>query len=82
MTSPALALTPVPTATGTGAGATTGTTQLTATVITRCVRIRMENRRTGNRGASQALYGPGAPCFPLSFHRPCRLPAYGWGAHG
>jgi hypothetical protein len=77
MSSPALALTPVPDRTGTGAGATTGTAQLTAPVITHRVRTRMENRRPGNRGASQALPGPGAPCFPLSFHHPRRLPASG-----
>jgi hypothetical protein len=75
MSSPALALTPVPDRTGTGAGATTGTAQPTATAITHRVRTRMENRRPGNRGASQALHRPGAPCFPLSF----RLPASGAG---
>jgi hypothetical protein len=79
MSSPALALTPVPDRTGTGAGATTGTAQPTATVITHRVRTRMENRRPGIRGASQALHGPGAPCFPLSFRHPCRLPASGAG---
>ena len=79
MSSPALALTPVPDGIGTGAGATTGTAQPTATVITHCVRTRMENRRSGNQGASQALHGPGAPCFPLSSHHPCRLPASGAG---
>jgi hypothetical protein len=79
MNSPALALTPVLLSDGRGAGATSGTAQPTATVITRCVKTRMENRRTGNRGASQALHGPGASCFPFSFHRPCRLPASGRG---
>jgi hypothetical protein len=64
MSGPALALTPVPIATGMGEGAATVTPRLTATVITRRVRTRMENRRPGNRGASQALHGPGAPCFP------------------
>jgi hypothetical protein len=77
MSCPALALTPVPDGTGTGVGATTGTAQPTATVITHRVRTRMENRRPGNRGASQALHGPGAPCFPLSFHYPRRPPASG-----
>jgi hypothetical protein len=77
MSSPALALTSVPPSGGTGAGATTGTPRQTATVITCCVRTRMENRTTGNRGASQALNGPGAPCFPLSFHHPRRAPASG-----
>jgi hypothetical protein len=72
MSSPALALAPVPIATGTGAGATTGTAQPTATVIARRVRTRMESRRTGIRGASQAPQWPGAPCFPLSFHHHCR----------
>jgi hypothetical protein len=75
MSSPALALTPVPIATGAGAGANTGAAQPTATVITHRVRTRMENRRPGNWGASQALHRPGAPCFPLSSHHPCRLPA-------
>jgi hypothetical protein len=70
MTRSALALTPVPDRTGTGA-----TAQSTATVITHRVRTRMENRRPGNRGASQVLHGPGAPCFPFSF----RLPASGAG---
>ena len=80
MSSPALALTPVPIATGTGAGATAGTAQPTATVITRRVRTRMENRRPGNRGASQAPQWPGAPCFPLSFHYSRRPPESGPGA--
>ena len=79
MSSLALTLTPVPDGTGMGAGATTATAQPTATVITHRVRIRMENRRTGNRGAPQALHRPGAPCFPLSSHHPCRLPASGAG---
>jgi hypothetical protein len=79
MTSPALALTPVPDRTGTGAGATTGTAQPTATVITHRVRTRMDNRRPGNQGASQALHGPGAPSFLLSSRHPCRLPASGRG---
>ena len=79
MSRPALALTPVPDRTGTGAGATTGTAQPTATVITHRVKTRMENRRPGNRGASQALHGPEAPCFPLSFRHLCLLPASGAG---
>jgi hypothetical protein len=57
MSSPALAPTPLPLSGGTGAGATTGTAHPAATVITRCVRTPMENRRTGNRGASQAAMG-------------------------
>ena len=79
MSSPALALTPVPLSGGTGAGAITAAVRLTATVITRCVRTRMENGRAGIRGASQALHRPGAPYFPHSFHYPRRLPASGWG---
>jgi hypothetical protein len=79
MSSPALALTRVRDGTGTGAGATIGTAQPTATVITHRVRTRMENRIPGNRGASQALHRPGAPCFPLSSHHRCRLPASGAG---
>jgi hypothetical protein len=31
---------------------------------------RMETRRAGNRGASRALPGLGAPLFPLFFHPP------------
>jgi hypothetical protein len=54
MTSPALALTPVPISGGTGAGANTGQPIYQATVITRCVRTRME---TGERGI-RALRGP------------------------
>jgi hypothetical protein len=34
---------------------------------------RMETRRVGNRGASRASHGLGAPLFPLFFH-----PACGW----
>ena len=79
MSSPALALTPVRDGTGMGAGATTGTAQPTATVITHHVRTRLDNRRPGNRGASQALHGPGAPSFLLSSRHPCRLPASGRG---
>jgi hypothetical protein len=81
MSSPALALTPVPSGSGAGAGATTGTAQPTATVITHRVRTRLENRRPGNRGASQALHGPGAPCFPLSFRQALRLQRPARGAH-
>jgi hypothetical protein len=64
MSSPALALTPVPISGGTGVGATTGTAQPTATVITRCVRTRMENRRPGKDGASWPAMGRGAPPSP------------------
>jgi hypothetical protein len=54
MTSPALALTPVPISGGTGAGAKTGPPGHQATVITPCMRTRME---TGEGGA-EALRGP------------------------
>jgi len=47
MSSPALALTAVPTSTGTGVGANTETAQVTTTVITRCVRTRMETGEPG-----------------------------------
>jgi len=38
---------------------------------------RMETRRAGNRGASRALRGLGAPLFPLFFHPPDRHQARG-----
>jgi hypothetical protein len=79
MSSPVLALTPAPIITGTGAGAATGTAPPTATVLTHHVRTRLENSRAGIWAASRALHGPGAPCFPLFSHHPCRLPASGAG---
>jgi hypothetical protein len=68
MSSPALALVPVlPASTGTGAN--TGPAQRYPGHRNHAVREnRMETRRAGNRGASQALRGLGAPLFPLFFH--------------
>lgn len=67
MSSPALALIPVlPASTGTGAN--TGAAR-PASHRNHAVREnRMETRRAGNRGASRALRGLGAPFFPLFFH--------------
>jgi len=79
MSSPALALTPVPLSDGTGAGTITGAVRQSGHRHHTLCENTDGNRRAGIRGASQALYGPGAPCFPLSFHRPCRLPASGRG---
>ena len=70
MSSPALALIPVLPA-RTGTGATTGPAS-TLGHRNRAVREnRMETRRAGNRGASRALRGLGAPLFPLFFHPRC-----------
>ena len=65
-----LALIPVlPASTGTGAGA--GAAQHHQGHRNHAVRdSRMETRRAGNRGASRALPGPGAPSFPLFFPPP------------
>jgi hypothetical protein len=79
MSSPALALTPVPLSGGTGAGAITGTGKHTGHRNHTLCENTDGNRRAGIRGASQALHGPGAPCFPLSFHHPRRPPASGRG---
>jgi hypothetical protein len=68
MSSPALALIPVlPASTGTGA-ATGPAPQGHRNHALR--ENRMETRRAGNRGASQASPGLGAPLFPLFFHPP------------
>jgi hypothetical protein len=67
MSSPALALIPV-LPVGTGTGATTGPAQRHQGHRNHVVREnRMETRRAGNRGASRALRGLGAPLFPLFF---------------
>jgi hypothetical protein len=66
MSSPALALIPV--LTGTGTGATTGPAQPTSHRNHAVRENRMETRRAGNRGASQATPGLGAPLLPLFFH--------------
>jgi hypothetical protein len=68
MSTPALALIPVlPASTGTGAN--TGPAWYHRNHAVR--ENRMETRRAGNRGASRAFRGLGAPLFPLFFHPPC-----------
>ena len=79
MSSLALALTLMPDGTGTGAGATTGTVRKTSHRNHTLCENTDGNRGEGIRGASQALHGPGAPCFPLSSRHSCRLPASGAG---
>jgi hypothetical protein len=79
MNNPALALAPVRLSAGTGAGANTGTGRHTGHRYHTLCENTDGNRRAGIRGASQALHGPGAPCFPLSFHRLYRLPVSGRG---
>jgi hypothetical protein len=67
MTTPALALVPVlPASTGTGANTWSATRLSHRNHAVR--ENRMETRRAGNRGASPALPGLGAPLFPLFFH--------------
>jgi hypothetical protein len=67
MSTPALALIPVlPGSTGTGANTGPAWHQGHRNHAVR--ENRMETRRAGNRGASQARPWPGAPIFPLSFH--------------
>ena len=67
-----LALVPVlPASTGTGAN--TGSATRPGHRYHAVRETRMETRRAGNRGASRALRGLGAPLFPLFFH-----PAGGW----
>ena len=68
MSAPALALTPVPSHAGTGTGATTGPVSSLGHRNRAVRENRMETRRAGNRGASRALPGLGAPLFPLFFH--------------
>jgi hypothetical protein len=69
MSAPALALIPVLPA-STGTGATTGPASLQGHRNHAVRETRMETRRAGNRGASRALPGLGAPSFPLFFHQP------------
>jgi hypothetical protein len=64
----ALALIPVlPASTGTGAN--TGPASPPGHRNHAVRETRMETRRAGNRGASRALRGLGAPLFPLFFPR-------------
>jgi hypothetical protein len=70
MNTPALALIPV-LAASTGTGATTGPTGHQSHRNHAVRENRMETRRAGNRGASRALPGLGAPLFPLFFHPVC-----------
>ena len=79
MSSPVLALTPGPLSCGTGAGAITGKGRQTGHRNHTLCENTDGNRRAGTRGASQALHGPGAPCFPLSFPPSRRLAAFGQG---
>jgi hypothetical protein len=67
MSSPALALIPV-LAASTGTGATIGPAQPAGHRNHAVRETRMETRRAGNRGASQATPGLGAPLLPLFFH--------------
>ena len=69
MNSPALALIPVLLA-STGAGASAGRASPAGHRNHAVRETRMETRRAGNRGASRALPGLGAPSFPLFFHQP------------
>ena len=67
MTTPALAMVPVlPASTGTGANTGSATRPGHRNHAVR--ENRMETRRAGNRGASRAFAGLGAPLFPLFFH--------------
>ena len=67
MSAPSLALVPVlPASTGTGANTGSATRPGHRNHAVR--ENRMETRRAGNRGASRALPGLGAPLFPLFFH--------------
>jgi hypothetical protein len=69
MNTPALALIPVLLA-STGTGANTGLASQAGHRYHAVRETRMETRRAGNRGASRALRGLGAPLFPLFFHPP------------
>jgi hypothetical protein len=69
MNGPALALAPVLTA-STGTGASLGTASSLGHRNHAVREHRMETRRAGNRGASRALPGLGAPSFPLFFLQP------------
>jgi hypothetical protein len=67
MNTPALAPIPaLPASTGTGAN--TGPASPAGHRNHAVRENRMETRRAGNRGASRALRGLGAPLFPLFFH--------------
>ena len=70
MSAPVLALIPVLPA-STGTGATTGLASPAGHRNHAGREHRMETRRAGNRGASRAVPGSGAPSFPLFFHPPC-----------
>ena len=70
MSAPALALTPGPSHAGTGTGASLGTASSPGHRNHAVRENRMETRRAGNRGASRAFPGLGAPSFPLFFHQP------------
>ena len=72
MNAPALALIPVLPA-GTGTGASTGSATRPGHRNHAVRETRMETRRAGNRGASRALPGLGAPLFPLFSHS-----VFGW----
>jgi hypothetical protein len=65
----ALALVPVLLA-STGIGANTGSAWHQGHRNHAVRENRMETRRAGNKGASRALRGLGAPLFPLFFHPP------------
>ena len=65
----ALALVPV-LLVGTGIGANNGPAWQKGHRNHAVRENRMETRRAGNRGASRALRGLGAPLFPLFFHPP------------
>jgi hypothetical protein len=67
---PALALIPVPSDGRTGTGANTGPASPAGHRNHAVRETRMETRRAGNRGASRALPGLGAPLFPLFFPPP------------
>jgi hypothetical protein len=69
VSAPVLALVPVLPA-GTGTGANTGPTWHQSHRNHAEREHRMETRRAGNRGASRALRGLGAPLFPLFFYPP------------
>jgi hypothetical protein len=68
VSAPVLALLPVLPA-STGTGATTGPATRPGHRNHAVRENRMETRRAGNRGASRALPGLGAPLFPLFFHQ-------------
>jgi len=69
MNTPARALAPV-LAASTGTGVNTRPAKPRGHRNHAVRETRMETRRAGNRGASRALRGLGAPLFPLFFHPP------------